>query len=677
MIRLKAGVALAALMMAAPAWADEAGESEDREIIVTGERAPRTLAETSSSVAVRTGEQIDQQGGSDRIQDVLALIPNVHQGASGQGPTIRGQDTTGVLQGADAFLGGARPRATLLVDGRTLSQNEYIYGLTGIWDVDRVEVYRGPQTTTQGRNAIAGAIFINTRNPSYKLEGAARAIIADYNTQQLSGAIGGPIIADQLAARISVDWRDGDQFIKSPLTTKALVGTDPDRDDFFSVRGKLLVEPTAMPGFRALLTLSHARGTTSQVNNSSSAPFRARTLDFVNALFGTDADTAILDLDQDLGGGATLSTRLTYADVDVTRYAGIGDGNAQLGLREKSVEPVLRFGRTDSRLTGLVGGYLFDNSQKEFIDLSLFLGVGNFRDKQKSRAVFGEATYKLTDRLSLTGGGRYQYDRQDRRGSLAIFAVDYHRSFEAFLPKATVAFQATPHLRVGATAARGFNPGGTTISFNTGVQDEFGAEKLWNYELFIRAETPDRKFSVNANLFYTDYEDAQRPITTLAPNGMLDTVFDNAEDAHAIGFELEASYRPSPRLGVRGSLGLLDTRLDRYSIAAVPIEGKQFQRAPRFSTALAIDWTPVERFTFDAQATYESGSFGDDLNDPSLRVNSIFNIDAQASYRFGKARVFVFARNLFDRFELVQIYDPTFAATNAPRRIGGGVEVRF
>jgi len=665
-------------LLASPAAAEEPADEQAtpvEEIVVTGERAPRSVAQTSSSVAVVTGEQIKEQGGADRIQDVLALVPNVQFGATGQGPTIRGQDTTGVLVGANAFLGGSRPRATILVDGRPLSFNEFTYGVNGIWDVNRIEVYRGPQTTTQGRNSIAGAIFINTNDPTYTIEGAGRAIVADFDTRQLSGALSGPLVGEQLAARVSVDWRDGRTFIRTPNSSAALVGTDPRRDDLFTARVKLLAEPEALPGFRALLTLSHTDGTTFQAS-AVNPPFERLTRTDRPALFGNNADTAVLDVDQKLGR-VTWSNRLTYADIRTRRYAVRGDGDGGIHARERSAESVIRFGEAGDRMTGLLGGYLFGSDQNENIDLSLYLGVGAFRDEQESRAVYGEATYGLTGRLSLTAGGRYQYDRQDRRGSFGRFAVDYHRSFDAFLPKASVAYDVSPTVRVGATAARGSNPGGTTISFATGQQDTFEAERLWNYELFVRAFTLDRKLSVNANLFYTDYEDAQRPTTTVAPNGQFQTVFDNADDAHGIGLELEAAYRPSPRFGLRAALGLLDTRIDRFTVSAAPIVGKDFQRSPHVTASAAVDWTPLDRLTLDAQARYSSSYFSNDLNTAAYRIDPAFNLDAQVSYRLGPVRLFAFARNLFDDFQLVQLYSPTAGAVNAPRRVGVGLEASF
>ena len=102
---------------------------------------------------------MSDSGKRGEIEDVLTAIPNVQLGSGSEGPTIRGQDGNGPLRDLPAFLSGNRPRVTLQIDGRPIGYNELAYGVANLWDLDRIEVYRSPQTTTQGRNAIAGAIF--------------------------------------------------------------------------------------------------------------------------------------------------------------------------------------------------------------------------------------------------------------------------------------------------------------------------------------------------------------------------------------------------------------------------------------------------------------------------------------------------------------------------------------
>src|SRR3546814_10306426 len=115
---------------------------ERHEIVVTGERVSRKLHETASSVLVETGETIDSQASPDRIEQLLQAIPNVQLGTGGEGPTIRGQDSTGVVPDLPAFLSGSRPRTTIQIDGRSATYYELAFGLTSVWDVERLEVFR-------------------------------------------------------------------------------------------------------------------------------------------------------------------------------------------------------------------------------------------------------------------------------------------------------------------------------------------------------------------------------------------------------------------------------------------------------------------------------------------------------------------------------------------------------
>src|SRR5438309_4666386 len=122
-------------------------------IIVTGERVKRSLKDTPSSVAVFDQGDIDAMAAPDRIQQILELVPNVLVPTSRDAPNIRGQSSVGVLGGLPAFLGGARPRTVMQIDGRTVTFYEFINTTEGLWDVDHVEVFRSPQTTTQGVNS--------------------------------------------------------------------------------------------------------------------------------------------------------------------------------------------------------------------------------------------------------------------------------------------------------------------------------------------------------------------------------------------------------------------------------------------------------------------------------------------------------------------------------------------
>ena len=162
-------------------------------IYVTGEKVVRDITETGSSVDVTTAEQITERSpGKSDVQEMIEGTPNVVYSGSVSAPTIRGVNSEGPHTGANAFFAGTVPRATINVDGHYLNYSEFFYGATSIWDVESIEVFRGPQTTSQGANAIAGAIIVNTKDPTFYREGAYRLEYGNYNQTRASFAWSGP-----------------------------------------------------------------------------------------------------------------------------------------------------------------------------------------------------------------------------------------------------------------------------------------------------------------------------------------------------------------------------------------------------------------------------------------------------------------------------------------------------
>src|SRR5439155_20040290 len=141
-----------------------------------------------------------------------------------------------------AFLGGNRRRTTLIVDGRAVRYHEFVFGAAPAWDVERIEVFRSPQTTTQGKNSIAGAIFVHTNEPSFEPQYAARLIVGDFRTRQVSALASGPVAGD-VAVRVAGDFR---YARTTSHIADRVEGADPNHDVYGQLRAKLLVKPHAL-----------------------------------------------------------------------------------------------------------------------------------------------------------------------------------------------------------------------------------------------------------------------------------------------------------------------------------------------------------------------------------------------------------------------------------------------
>jgi iron complex outermembrane recepter protein len=672
---------LSVCMAPLEAMAQVSTEGTLQEIAVTGERLQRPMSDTASSVAVITGEANESLAGADRIEQLLSLIPNVQLGSGGEGPTIRGQDSTGVLRDLPAFLGGTRPRVTLQMDGRAVSFNEFVFGLASVWDVDRVEVFRSPQTTTQGRNSIGGAIFIETRDPVYDWEGNVRLQAGNYDMKQGSAVVSGPIIDDQFAIRVAGDFR---QSRTSSEITGFVVGADPNEDDYGLIRVKLLVEPAALPGMRLVTTYAHVDSNMPQIEGVRQ-PFEARRDPTATyGVFSTDVDSLTGVLDYAFTPTLGSTTTLSLGDVSITRFAPPGLGQTRSKSRDFSFESVLHWEQTPA--TRLLGGVHWLRSRlDQNINLAAVLGAGEFTDEQESLGLFGEMTLRPFPGLPVTLGARYQRDSQDRQGLLGSptggYPIDFDRTFDAWLPKLSITYEVAEDFKVGLLVQRAYNPGGTTLNLDTGEQDNFDAETLWNYEVYARASFAGGRATLDGNLFYNDFSDAQRARlrSYVVPGGA--TAFwaeiDNVPAARSHGVEVALGWLLVPRLLLRGSVGLLDTRITGTTTPSDPILDNEFQRSPAVTASVAVDWHVTDRWRLSAQGRHNSGYFSDDANSPALQISGTTVFDARASYERGRWSAFGYVRNAFDRFYLMTLNSPVRGAAGDPREFGFGVEARF
>lgn len=657
-----------------------ANDPDPEGIIVTGERVARTLRDTAASVDVTDAERIDAMSGADRIEQILEQVPNVVVGNGGDGPAIRGQDTNGVLRDLPAFLGGNRPRTTLQVDGRAVSFSEMVFGSAPLWDIERVEVFRTPQTTTQGLNSVAGAIFIHSKDPSFEWETSARLLAGNFGTRQASAVLSGPIVDDQLAFRLAGDLRRASPSVKIADT---IGGASPNNDDYGLLRFKLLGQPGFWPGTRVELTYAHS-ASLMPGSEHIRAPFRERRNSFGVATFDTDIDSLTLSVEHPLATALRASTTLSHGDAKVRRYAFPGLGDTQTHIRDFSAETVLDW-NPEGPMRAVLGVSHWRSSLDQTIDLSLFIGLGAFDDEQRSTGLFGEITLELAPRMTVTAGLRRQSDLQQRSGVIGTpgrpVPLDYDRRFSAWLPKLSVAYDVTDGIRAGLLIQRAYNPGGITLQIDTGAQEPFGAESLWNHELFARARLAGGTVRLAGNLFYTAMRNSQRYqfYTVSLPGGPPVTLAEifNVPRARSYGAEVTADWQASRRLTARLGIGLLDTKITGTDDASQAFHGREFARAPGLTASGGIDWRPVDALRLSAQVRHHGGYFSDDRETEALHVRSATLFDARGAWTTGQITIFGYVRNLFDTFRLRALFNPVLATAHDPREFGLGIETRF
>lgn len=649
-------------------------------VIVIGEKSARSLDKTAPSVKVWSEADLADAPGLRSQRALLDNTVNITTtGTQNLAPAVRGIDGTGPSQGSDAFLAGTRSRLNVVVDGRPASYNEITFGDLGLWDVKRVEVFRGAQSTLQGRNAIAGTVVYQTNDPSFVHEVGGRVALGNFQQRQVSVLASGPLVDNELAFRVSADRATSQSFVRDHGSYPGV--DDPGEFEATNLRGKLLFTPGTLPGFRTLVTLAHTEYQGPQTEGVS-RPFEDKKNGYPQMpVFAPRVTSGVVDTRWDLRNGWSFENAFVGGDFKIKRHAVAGDGNAVIDGRDLSLEPRLRYASADKTLSALFGAYGFWAKQDDTLDL---FGGGSWNDRTATSALYGEATAALSPSLELTAGGRYEREHRVRKGTLAMFVTDFDERYGTFLPKLSLAWQAEPNSTLGVALSRGYNGGNAGFTYDAPyVNYEYGPEYVWNLEGFMRSRQLDGRLQLAGNVFYSRYKDYQTSFDLAPDPAEWAYVVRNAPRAETYGAEFDATWLATPSLKLRAALGLLRARITEYPDSGV--EGHELPRSPRVTTTFGANWRHASGFELGGSARYSSGYYSDITNVARGRVAPGWTANLSAGYTVGKAKFFAYVNNLFDSKRPIQIEaDPNaaddsddIAMLKQPRTFGMGVEVWF
>ena len=473
--------ALATLLTAAPNAiaqeipTDAEAEARQETIVVTGEKQERSLQDTVASVDVTTAEDIEALNIVD-LEDVLRRVGNAGFVTTGSGRneqfTLRGVQSQGVTGGTNT------PVSTLYIDGAVVPNQAAGAAISNAWDVDQIEVLRGAQSTVQGRNSLIGAIVVNTVDPTNEFDWAARATYGNEDTYEISGALGGPIIADQLAFRLSGQVTESDGFITR------LDGSNGDAEETTVLRGKLRFTPDTVPGLQVDLTGIYSDETDGLALVDPDDPDARRQSADVATVTDRELTLFSLNASYEINDVFDLVSLTTYSTLETDEVADF-DGLPALPVpqtairfddrEQEDLQQEFRLLFDNGRVSGLVGALYAERSSDDQTEATqsfpippldlvalglndVYLGVtaqatagidptgglaigvpataprlvtdplffGNFlpltseftfEPEFTTIAAFGEITFDVTDQFSLTGGFRYEEEEADYRAS--------------------------------------------------------------------------------------------------------------------------------------------------------------------------------------------------------------------------------------------------------------------
>lgn len=641
-------------------------DQDQEEMIVTGEKTTRSLLDTGSSAEIFDSHRIDTMPGVETVTDLMRMTTNtIDTGIGNNLPTVRGIDGSG----PSAFLSGTRPRLSLSIDGRPLTYSEQAYGPQSLWDMDRVEIFRGPQSYIQGRNAIAGAIVMTSNDPEYEWRSAFKGGAGNQHSSQLAAMATGPLIEDQLAFRVSVDRQCRRSEIDLPAYDP--VG-DPSEIQTTNARAKLLFNPAGLRDVTTKLTFNHSDSGSPQNESLNPMPHPTNTrYDWRRAVFKSNVNSGIWDIGWEASDSLKLENRLIYTGIHINRYVATGLPQVKIDGREVHVEPIAHFGNPNSTLRGFAGLRYFDASQNESVYI---FGGSTFTDDTRTSSAYGELTWAVSPKVDITASSRLEQEHRKRIGGSNSVRIDLDETYNVFLPKLDVAWKPDINQTWGARVARGYNAGGAGITLSAPYTSyTYDSEYVWNYELYTRHKLNDANVVLTGNIFYNDYRDMQLPYY-LAANS---TVIRNADKVETYGAELGATWIPRWDLEFTGNIGLLKTKIADFPGSGV--EGHELARAPAYTANAGAAWQFASGWELSGNVAFSDSYYSAYDNDSRGRIGSYWTANAQLAYTFMYGRATLFAQNLFDsnRNVMVNNNDVYTAIQQRSRLVGAALELRF
>jgi outer membrane receptor protein involved in Fe transport len=584
--RLHRGAALTALALAvgvaAPAFAqDNTGNVTLDDVIVTAQKRSENIQEVPVSVATMGGEKLDAlfAGG----EDVLALssrVPGLFvESSNGRAAPrfyIRGLGNT------DFDLAASQPVSVIMDD---VVMENVVLKSTPIFDVEQVEVLRGPQGTLFGRNTTAGIVKFDSVKPSQTFKANGTVTYGSYGSWTAEAGVGGPLVADKLAGRIAILGQHRDDYIDNTFTgvKDAMGGYDE-----YAIRGQLLWTPTAD---LSVLLSAHNRSL-----DGTAAIFRANILtagsNKINGNFDRkevfynggannpqkyDGNGESIKVDYDFGD-VTLTSISAYettngysrGDID-GGVAGTGpgfipfDSDTKDGIDDldQYTQELRLASDTEGPFSWQVGGYYFKSDFLVTTDAGFAKATLNH--KNTAWAGFGQAAYQVTPALKITAGARYTDDKKTMTvvGSTApeVEVSDSKVSWDL-----SAFYTVTDDFSLYARAAHGFR--GPTIQ---GRDVVFGAspsvaqsETIQSYEVGFKSELLDRRVRFNGAVFTYEEKNPQFSAIGGATNG---TLLINADKGEAYGVEFDGEFKVTENLLLTAGYSYNHTKIKDSDLA--------------------------------------------------------------------------------------------------------------
>lgn len=695
---LTLGTALVASLSAMPAYAQDAdataatsADEGDGEIVVTARRRDESLQDVPVAVTAISGDALDRQGAVD-ITALQKQTPSLTmQVARGSNSTLIGF-IRGI--GQQDPLWGFEPGVGIYVDDVYIARPQG--AVLDIFDVERIEVLRGPQGTLYGRNTIGGAVKYVTKKLGHEFSGKAKLAYGSYDQIDAIGQVTVPLgDSFSIGGAVARYKRDGfgknlttgaEHYDKDVIAARVSAEFDNSNGIFLRLAGDYTDDK------------SNARHGHREVGNGGVAVFEP-TDDVYDTRAGLGDKNRVKTKGVSLTGEFELNDALTFKSISAYRKGKTNtlidfDNTASPILdvpafyKDEQFSQELQLVYEGDSLQGVFGLYYLDAKASGAFDT--VVGAANLtiltsgQVKTKSYAAFADFNYDISDQLKLSVGGRYTSDKRTgtvyRQNFTGIKSPEFgnsaavagllrtnytnSRTDDQFTPRVSLSYLPSDNLTLYASYGKGFKSGGFDMRgdalFTPDTVNGYAPEKVDSYELGLKGAFLDRTLFVNAAAYYSDYKDQQ--ITSQIPysppfTGIASFV-DNVGKSKIKGFELETRIVPSRNFSVVATFSYTDAKFKEF-ITYDPItasyidvsDQRAFQNTPKYTFSFAPTWSTDlagGTFSITPSISHRSAYHQFEIPNALLDENGYELIDASASWTSGndKFRLSVHGRNL-------------------------------
>lgn len=706
--RSRVALAIAALGSTGTSWSQAPAPDDGlSRVEITAEKRLATLDTTPAAVTALSGARLAEQGVVG-LADAVALVPNMSFTTGYAGASqifIRGI-------GNVFFTAGGDPGVALYADGSYLSDATSTN--TALFDLQRVEVLRGPQGALYGRNATGGAVNLVSAAPSGEFKAQFGALLGNYGRRESEGFLSGPLGAGGLSARLSYQVKQLDGFTRNTEAGRASGPVLPGAPDTVGAKtlddlgsravrlqlasdlgaagslrlignvyrqkddgpsNKLLVDPVMISQLLYGATPStdprtvKSQGSSNRVDVDGlqllyDLPLGDNTLSVVA---GSRRSKAEMFWDGDTTEALTASTRFktssTDKSIDVHLASGEGSVQWMVGATWLQFDQ-----RQDIRVqTQIPLGFLVPNAP---VTMPLpggaeFLLGGDVRTR--STAIYGDVRWRLTKQLSLLGGLRTSRDSKsaDEYQTVNAFALNGTARPEGRWSSTPgslgLEYQLSKDSLLYTRASRGFKSGAINVG---GLQgDPVRPETVTSLELGFKTTFLGQRGVFSGAVFSSRYKDMQ-----VSQVGLASAILTNASAAKIDGAEVEMALRPVRQLTLGLNLGLLNpTYTDFENVdlrnapgARVNVAGRQLAQVSRGQAALNAEWSqPVGAFTLGLRADYvwRDKFYFTEFNTPDAMqaAYGLLNLSASIRPSGGGWKVYGYVRNVGDKAALTSM----------------------